>query len=64
MVGLAWSDDPESYAGSTVATGRVYDAGQVKGDDPDEKGYLGTPGWQLGVRPTTSLRKKPCAEKL
>jgi hypothetical protein len=35
VVGLAWSDDPESYAGGIVATGRVCLAGQVKGDDPD-----------------------------
>jgi hypothetical protein len=30
------SNDPESYAG------------QVKDDDPDEKGYPGPPGWGLG----------------
>jgi hypothetical protein len=35
VVGLVWSNDPESYAGSRVATGRVSLAGQVKGDDPD-----------------------------
>jgi hypothetical protein len=29
------SNDPESYAGYRVATGRVSLAGQVKGDDPD-----------------------------
>jgi hypothetical protein len=34
-----WSNDPESYAGGRVATGRVSLAGQVKGDDPDKKGY-------------------------
>jgi hypothetical protein len=33
--GLAWSNDPESYVGGGVATGRVSLAGQVKGDDPD-----------------------------
>jgi len=33
--GLEWSYDPESYAGSSVATGRVSLAGKVKGDDPD-----------------------------
>jgi len=37
------------------ATGRASHAGQVKGDDPDKKG---PPGWGLGVRLTTSLRKK------
>jgi hypothetical protein len=40
--------DPESYAG-----GRGSHAGQVKGDDPDKKGYPGPPGWGLGVGLTT-----------
>jgi hypothetical protein len=35
VVGLVWSNDPESYAGGSVATGRVTHAGQVEGDDPD-----------------------------
>jgi hypothetical protein len=38
MVGLAWSEDPESYASSSIATGRVSHARQVKADDPDDKG--------------------------
>jgi hypothetical protein len=33
--GLAWSNDPESYAGGSIATGRGTHAGQVEGDDPD-----------------------------
>ena len=33
--GLEWSNDPESYAGGSVATGRASHAGKVKGDDPD-----------------------------
>jgi hypothetical protein len=45
---MAWSNDPESYASSSIATGSVSHAGQVKGDDPDEKGYPGPPGWGLG----------------
>jgi len=36
------------------ATGRASYARQVKGDDPDEKGYPGPPGWGLGMRLTTS----------
>jgi hypothetical protein len=32
---LAWSNDPESYAGGSLATGRASQAGQVEGDDPD-----------------------------
>ena len=31
------------------ATGRASHARQVKGDDPDKKGYPGPPGWGLGV---------------
>jgi hypothetical protein len=33
--GLEWSNDPKSYASSSVATGRASRAGKVKGDDPD-----------------------------
>jgi len=33
--GLEWSNDPESYAGGSVATGRASLAGKVKDDDPD-----------------------------
>jgi hypothetical protein len=58
VVGLAWSYDPESYAGGSVATGRVSHAGQVKGDEPDKKGYPGPPGWGLGVGLTAPRRKK------
>jgi hypothetical protein len=32
-----WSNDPESYAGGSVAIGRASHAIQVKGDDPDKK---------------------------
>jgi len=45
VVGAMWSNDPESYAGCTVATSRTSNARQVKGDDPDEKGYPSLPGW-------------------
>jgi hypothetical protein len=41
-----------------LATGRVTLAGQVEGHGPDERGYPGPPGWGLGVRLTTSPRKK------
>jgi hypothetical protein len=58
VVGLAWSYDPESYAGGNVADGRVSHAGQVKGDDPDKKGYPGPTGWELGVRLTAPPHKK------
>ena len=35
VVWLAWSNDPESYAGGSVATGRASLAGKFIGDDPD-----------------------------
>jgi len=40
------------------ATGRASHARQVKGDDPDEKGYPGPPGWGFGVGLTTPNSKK------
>jgi hypothetical protein len=45
---LAWSEDPECYAGSRVATVMGSHAGQVKGDDPNRKGYPGPSGWEVG----------------
>jgi len=35
------------------ATGRASHARQVKGDDPDKKGYPGPPGWVFVVGLTT-----------
>ena len=43
-----WSNDPESYAGGSVATGRASHARHVNGDDPDRKGYPGPTGWGWG----------------
>ena len=40
------------------ATGRAFRPRQVKGDDPDKKGYPGPSGWKLGVRLTTLPRKR------
>jgi len=49
VVGLVWSNDPEAYAGGSVATGSPPPhAGKVEGDDPDEKGYPGPAGLGLG----------------
>jgi len=39
------------------ATSRASHARQVRGDDPDKKGYPGPPGWGLGTGPTTLPRK-------
>jgi hypothetical protein len=41
--------NPESYADGSAATGRVYNAGQIKGDDPDKTEYSGASGWGLSV---------------
>jgi hypothetical protein len=40
VAGLAWSEDPESYASGSIDIDRGSHAGQVKGDDP---------GWGLGL---------------
>jgi hypothetical protein len=53
VVGCECSWDPESYAGGSVAAGRVTHAGQVKDYEPDEEGYPGPSVWGLGVRLTT-----------
>jgi hypothetical protein len=38
VVGSTWSYDPESYASTSIATGRVSHAGKVKGDGSRQKG--------------------------
>jgi hypothetical protein len=48
---------PRAMLAVAYATGRASHARQVKGDDPDKKGYPGPPGWGLGVRLTTPSRK-------
>jgi hypothetical protein len=47
VIGLAYLEDPECYAGGSVATGRVTLAGQDEGERSDEERYLGLPGWWL-----------------
>ena len=53
---------PRAMLVVAYATGRASHARQVKGDDPDKKGYPGPPGWGLGMRLTTSPGKKNCYE--
>jgi len=57
---LAWSNDPESYVGGSVATGRSAHASQVKGDDPGKKRQPGLPcgGGGGRVRLTAPCHKK------
>jgi hypothetical protein len=45
--------NPRAMLAVAYATGRASHARQVKGDDPDEKGYFGPPGWGLGAGLTT-----------
>ena len=54
---------PRAMLEVAYATGRASHARQVKGDDPDKKGYPGPPGWGLGVRLTTPPRKKNTVTK-
>jgi hypothetical protein len=46
------------------ATGRASHARQVKGDDPDKKGYPGPRGWGFGVGLTTPHSKKLTVTKV
>jgi hypothetical protein len=43
VVRLAWSEDDDSYAGGSVATGGDSQAGEVKVDDLDKMEYPGPP---------------------
>ena len=49
---------PRAMLAVAYATGRASHARQVKGDDPGKKRYPGPPGWGLGMRFETLLRKK------
>jgi hypothetical protein len=49
----------ESYAGGSLANGRVSHARQVKGDDPDKNGYPGPLGWG-SVRGKNSQTTQSC----
>ena len=60
---LAWCNDPESYAGGSVATGSATLAGQVKGEHPDKERYTGLLGWGLGRWVSTPSPRKKHAKK-
>jgi len=51
------SNDSDSCAGGSVAVGGVFSDRQVKGDDPDVKGYPGPSGW-VGRRAETQINTK------
>jgi len=55
---------PRDVLAVACATGRASHARQVKGDDPDKKGYPGPIGWGLCVRLTTPPRSKILLRKL
>jgi hypothetical protein len=55
---------PRAMLAVAYATGRASHARQVKGDDPDQKGYPGAPGWGFGLRLTTPHSKKLIVTKV
>ena len=46
VMGLGWSNDPESYASVSGAIGRASHAREVKGNDPDKRRYHDPPDWR------------------
>jgi hypothetical protein len=59
-----WSDGPENYAGGSVSPGRDSHAREVKGDDPDKKGYPGPQGGGVGGWADRPPVRKLSAENL
>jgi hypothetical protein len=55
---------PNVMLAVAYATGRASLARQVKGDDPDKKGYPGSPGWGFDVGLTTPYSKKLIVTKV
>jgi hypothetical protein len=64
VVGLCGHMIPRSMLEVAYATGRASHARQVKGDDPDKKGYPGPPGWGVWRGLTTSHSKKLIVTKV
>jgi hypothetical protein len=55
---------PRALLAVAYATGRASNARQVKGDDPDKKGYPRPPGWVFDVGLTTPHSKKLIVTKV
>jgi hypothetical protein len=55
---------PRAMLAVAYATGRAPHARQVKGDDPDKKGYPGPAGWVFGVGRTIPHSKKLIVTKV
>ena len=55
---------PRAMLAVAYATGRASHARQVKGDDPDKKGYPGPTGWGFRVGLTTPHSKKLIVTKV
>jgi hypothetical protein len=55
---------PRAMLAVAYATGRASHAIQVKGDDPEQKGYPGPPGWRFGMGLTPPHSKKLTVTKV
>jgi hypothetical protein len=55
---------PRAMLAVAYATGMASHVRQVKGDDPDKKGYHGSPGWGFGVGLTPPHSKKLIVRKV
>jgi hypothetical protein len=62
--GLCGHMIPRAMLAVAYGTGRASHARQVKGDDPDKKGYPGPPGAGFGVGLTTPHSKKSIVTKV
>jgi hypothetical protein len=61
VIGLAYLEDRECYAGGSIATGRVSLAGQYEGERSDDKRYPGPPGWGWRRWTSTPILTKKCS---
>jgi hypothetical protein len=57
VVELVWSNDLESSASDSVATGRVSRVKEVEGNDQDKQAQTGPPDWGVMVSVSGSRYK-------